>query len=141
MDATRSDFTQPLLFWGTVIVLGHFVAVVWHLYLVLRLQPHFPRLTIPLLIFMNLLPVSGIVALAKGHRKSAATLITVPMAVALIIGVVAHFLRPGTDNVLHMPPGVLVKPFQVSAVLLVFLEALGCWVGLRLFIDSHRNTV
>jgi len=105
----------------------------WHLALVVRVQPNFPKLAIPLLIVVNLLPIVGLVVLAKGYRKIAGFLIIFPLGIALIIGVYAHFLSPGTDNVFHMPPGDLALPFQASAVLLVLLEGLGCWVGLRIF--------
>jgi hypothetical protein len=60
-------------------------------------------------------------------------MITVPLAIALVIGFGAHFLSPGTDNVLHLPPSEWRLSFQISAVLLVSLEALGCWIGLRAF--------
>lgn len=56
-----------------------------------------------------------------------------------MIGLYEHFLGPGTDNVLHMPPSELSLPFQVRAVLLVLLEALGCWVGFRIFADARES--
>ena len=58
-------------------------------------------------------------------------MITIPLAIALVIGLNAHFLASGADNVLRMPPGEWRLPFQISAVLLVCLEALGCCIGLR----------
>jgi hypothetical protein len=81
-----------------------------------------------------LVPVAGLVAFAKGFPKLAGSMIILPLAIALIIGTYAHFLSPGTDNILRMPPGDLRLPFQISAVLLVFLEALGCYAGLRIFL-------
>ena len=60
----------------------------------------------PLLILVNLLPLAALVALANGFRKLAAAMITVPLGIeALVVGVYSHFLSPGTDNVLRMPPG------------------------------------
>ena len=81
------------------------------------------------LILFNLVPVVGVVVLAKRYPKPAAILTTVPVAVTFIIGIYAHFLSPGTDNVLHMRPGELRLAFQFSAVLLVLLEGLdeGAW--------------
>jgi hypothetical protein len=101
--------------------------------LVVTAQPSFPRSAIPLMILVNLFPVAGLVALAKGFRKLAGSMIILPLAIVLIIGTYAHFLSAGTDNILRMPPGDLRLPFQISAVLLVLLEALGCWVGIRIF--------
>jgi hypothetical protein len=120
-------------------VLGHFIAVVWHLLLVLKVQPGFPRFAPPLLILINLVPVAGLVMLAKGLFRLAGSLITVPLAIALVIGIYAHFLSPGTDNILRLPPGDLRLPFQISAVLLVLLEALGCCVGLRIFVYASQQ--
>ena len=59
----------------------------------------------PLLILFNLVPLAGLLALRKGLRKSAGTMITVPLAIALVIGFSAHFLSSGTDNVFRMVPG------------------------------------
>jgi hypothetical protein len=38
-------------------------------------QPGFPRLAIPLLILVNLLPIAGLIAVAKGYEKLAGILI------------------------------------------------------------------
>jgi hypothetical protein len=35
-------------------------------------QPGFPRLAIPLLILVNLLPIAGLIAVVKGYQKLAA---------------------------------------------------------------------
>jgi hypothetical protein len=139
MDTARRDFIHSLLFWGTGIVAANLAVILWHLSLVVRVQAGFPRSAIPFLILANLLPVIGIVMLARGHRNWAGIFITVPLAAGFIIGITAHFLRPGTDNVLHMPPGELTLPFQISAVALVILEALGCWVGIKAFMYSHEH--
>jgi hypothetical protein len=114
-------------------VLGYFVAVLLHLLLLVKVQPSTPRFFPPLLILFNLFPIAGLVALAKGLRRLAGSLITLPLAIALVIGTYAHFLSSGTDNNLRMPSGDLRLSFQVSALLLVLLEALGCWIGIRIF--------
>jgi hypothetical protein len=133
MEPTNPDSTRKLLLWSVPIVLGHFVAVIWHLFLLVKVQPGTPRFFPPLLILFNLFPVAGLVALAKGLRKLAGSLIILPLAIALVIGTYAHFLSPGTDNISRIPAGYLTLSFQISAVLLVLLEALGCWVGIRIF--------
>jgi len=133
MEPTHADSTRKLLHWSTLIVVGHFIAVIWHLLLLVKVQPSTPRFFPPLLILFNLFPIAGLVALAKGFPKLAGTMIILPLAIPLVIGTYAHFLSPGSDNILHMPAGDLRLPFQVSAVLLVLLEALGCWIGFRIF--------
>jgi hypothetical protein len=134
MEPTKGDSTRTLILWIALIVVGHFMDVLWHLFLVVKLQPDFPRSALPLMIPVNLFPVAGLVALAKGFAKWAGCMITLPMAIVLLIGTYAHFLSPGADNILHIPPGGLRLLFQISAVLLVLLEALGCWFGILIFV-------
>jgi hypothetical protein len=74
-----------------------------------------PQFLPPLLILVNLLPVAGVIALAKESPHLAATLITVPLGTAFVTGAYAHLLSAGSDNVLHMPPGELTLWFQISA--------------------------
>lgn len=102
MEPTNADSTRKLLLWCAPIVLGHFVAVIWHLFLLVKVQPSTPRLFPPLLILFNLFPVAGLVVLGKGFRKLAGSMIILPLALALVIGTYAHFLSPGTDNIFHM---------------------------------------
>ena len=139
MEPTNEDSTRKLLLWSVPIVLGHFVAVIWHLLLLVKVQPNTPRLFPPLLILFNLFPVAGLVALAKGFRKLAGSMIILPLAIALVIGTYAHFLSPGTDNILRMPSGDLRLAFQISATLLALLEALGCRVGIHKFAHSSAR--
>jgi hypothetical protein len=136
MEPTNADSTRKLLLWSALVVLGHFVAVIWHLLLLVKVQPSTPRFFPPLLILFNLFPVAGLVALAKGFRKTAGSMIILPLAIALVIGTYAHFLSPGSDNIMRMPSGDLRLSFQISAMLLELLEALGCWVGIRIFAHS-----
>jgi hypothetical protein len=139
MEPTKNNSRRSLLLWSTAIVIGHFVAVVWHLLFVLKVQPGFPRFAPPLLILVNLIPVVGLVALAKRLFRLAGSLISLPLAIALLIDIYAHFLSPGTDNIFRLPPGELNLPFQISAVLLVLLEAIGCWIGVRIFVHGSEH--
>src|SRR5665213_102235 len=101
MEPTKADSPRTVLLWSAPIVVGQFIAVVWHLLLVVKVQPDFPRFAVPLLILVNLVPVAGLVAFAKGFPKLAGSMIILPLAIALIIGTYAHFLSPGTDNILR----------------------------------------
>jgi hypothetical protein len=139
MELTNANSTRKLLLWCAPIVLGHFVAVILHLLLLVKVQPSTPSFFPPLLILFNLFPIAGLVALAKGFRKLAGSMIILPLVIPLVIGTYAHFLSPGTDNILRMPPGDLRLSFQISAVLLVLLQALGCWVGIHIFAHSSAR--
>ncbi len=85
-----------------------------------------------MLVLINLLPIAGVVAFAKGANKLAASLIVIPLAVALFIGGYTHFLSSGSENVLRMPSSGLTLEMQISAALLAVLEALGCWLGVKM---------
>ncbi len=124
---------RTLFFFGTAVVLSHFAVVIWHLFLLLKLQPNTPGLALVLLVVVNLIPVMGMVAFRSGHPKLSGSMLVVPLGVALVIGIFAHFLSGGTDNVFRMPPGDWRLSFQITAVSLTVLEALGCWIGLRMF--------
>ena len=139
MKASEEVSRRKVLMWAVPVVTGHFLVVVWHLWLLVRVQPGTPRVLPPMLILVNLLPVAGLILFAKGSQKIAAGLVTVPLGVALVIGFGAHFLSSGNDNVFHMPPGELRLPFQVSAVLLVVLEAVGAFLGLQMFWLGRRK--
>jgi hypothetical protein len=129
MQPRTTDLTRRLLRWGTPIVLAHYVVVIWHVALLVKVQPDFPGLAILLLLLINLFPIAALFAFAKGFPELAASMIIIPLGIALVIGGYTHFLSAGSDNVLHMASSALRLPFQVSAVLLAILEAAGCWVG------------
>ena len=125
MEPTKTASIRTLRLRSATVVIVHFVAAIWHLFLVVKVQAAFPAFAPPLLILVNLIPVASLVAF--------------PLAVALVIGIYAHFLSPGADNIFRMPPGDLRLPFQVCAVLLVVLEALGCWIGIRIFVQTSAR--
>lgn len=127
-----ADRRRRLFFWGASVVAAHFAVVLWHLVVLLRADPGFPMLGGVMLVLINLLPIAGVVAFAKGANKLAASLIVIPLAVALFIGGYTHFLSSGSENVLRMPSSGLTLEMQISAALLAVLEALGCWLGVKM---------
>jgi len=141
MEVTNSDPARRLLLWSTPILLGNLLAVIWHLLLLVKVQPGTPGFLPPLLILVNLLPVAGLVAFAKGYSKLAASVIIFPLGVALVAGAYSHFLSAGPDNILRMPPGGWTLPFQASALLLVMLEVLGCLVAVLMFASAPMKPV
>jgi hypothetical protein len=69
MELANTDSTRKLLLWSAPIVPGHFFALIWHLLSLVKVQPITPRFFAPLLFLFTLLPVAGLVALAKGFRN------------------------------------------------------------------------
>jgi len=59
-----------------------------------------------------------------------ALLLFLSMLAAFLFGVWNHFLLPGSDNIGDVPPGVWQQPFQVTAVLLTILQAVGTGIGI-----------
>jgi hypothetical protein len=92
-----------------------------------------------LLVGVNLVPVVALLAFERGRHTLAGWMILLPLGVALAIGGYTHFLSPGSDNIFRMPSRPWTVPFQISAVLLALLEALSCWVALRM-LSAGRST-
>ncbi len=140
MEQREPQFSRKWLFGATVVVLSHFAVVLYHLRLLVKVQPGMPAPALIALIVINLVPVMGLIAFGKGRPKPAGWMIMVPLSLALIIGSYAHFLSAGTDNVFRMPPGQWRLSFQVTSVLLAVLEAMGCWIGVHLLVWSQTES-
>ena len=67
-----------------------------------------------------------------------ALLLFLSMLAAFLFGVWNHFLLPGSDNVARVPPGVWQQPFQVTAVLLTILQAVGTGIGVWCLSEAIR---
>jgi hypothetical protein len=67
-----------------------------------------------------------------------ALLLFLSMLAASLFGVWNHFLLPGSDSIGHVPPGVWQQPFQVTAVLLTILQAVGTGIGIWCLSEAIR---
>jgi hypothetical protein len=63
------------------------------------------------------------------------------MLVVLGANIYEHFLAPATNNVLRVAPGDWTLAFQISVYLPVFLEILGCWLGIRFLMRTNQMEV
>jgi glucan phosphoethanolaminetransferase (alkaline phosphatase superfamily) len=77
-------------------------------------------------------PVLAAILLWTRLRAVGAWLLLISMAGAFVFGLYYHFIYPSPDNVAMIPPMDGRLPFQITAVLLAVLEALGCWLGMRM---------
>jgi len=75
-------------------------------------------------------PVLAAILLWTRLRAVGAWLLLVSMAGAFVFGLYYHFIYPSPDNVAMIPPMDGKLPFQITAVLLAVLEALGCWLAM-----------
>jgi hypothetical protein len=124
---------------ATAIVLVHAVMVFWHLELLARLGSILTPEQVPLLASLaNLIPVVAVILLWTHFPKVGGWLLLF-LAVPLAIGGYSHFLSPGADNVFRMVPGELTPAFRTSAVLLLILEFLGCWVAVQILRDRSLS--
>jgi hypothetical protein len=89
-------------------------------------------------ILANLIPVVAVILLWAHFPKVGAWLLLF-LAVPLAIGGYSHFLSPGSDNIFRMAPGALTLAFRVSAVLLLVLEILSCWVAVQILRDEFHG--
>src|SRR5712692_3914405 len=80
-------------------------------------------------------PVVGVVLFWRSFRTPGAILTLASMIGALVFGIYYHVWATGPDNILTLPQnGALPSLFQGTAVVLLILEALGCYVALRYFV-------
>ena len=67
--------------------------------------------------------------LMRTNRRFGAELLALTMGGALIFGLVNHFVVDSVDHVSRVTNETWRLPFQLSAALLLFLEAAGVWIG------------
>ncbi len=116
--------------YATFVVLAHAAVVFWHLVLVAKITPGLTELQmLAATTAINLVPAIALVLLWTHSPRLGGLLLLLPLAVGLVIGGEEHFVTPGPLNVFHMAATPWVLPFQVTAVLLLVLEVLGCWIA------------
>jgi hypothetical protein len=131
-QSAHAERKWKLMVWGSSVAIANLITVSWHVMLLVKVEPSFPTVAIVLLILVNLLPVGGVFVFATGFPRCAAVMMILPLGVAFLIGGYTHFLSPGSGNVLRMRPGDLTFAFQASAVLLIVLEGVGCWIAVQI---------
>lgn len=83
----------------------------------------------------NMVPLVAVIFL-WAHFPRVGGWLLLFLAVPLAIGGYSHFLSPGSDNVFWMAPDELTLAFRISAVLLLVLEFLCCWITIQIFRQS-----
>lgn len=84
-----------------------------------------PAPTAIILLSHYLLPIIGGALLWRGSVKLGAALLFLSMAASFSLQVYLHFVVSNPDNVASIPVGPWQAPFQLTAVALVVIEALG----------------
>lgn len=120
--------------YATLVVLAHAGVVFWHLVLMAKITPGLTEhQMLAATAAINLVPAIAVVLLWAHFLRLGGFLLFLPLAVGLGIGGNEHFVTSGPLNVFHMATTPWVLPFRVTAVLLLVLEALGCWLAIQAF--------
>ena len=120
--------------YATFVVLAHAGAVFWHLVLVAKITRGLTgHQVLAATVAISLVPTVALVLLWAHFLRLGGFLLFLPLAVGLIIGGAEHFVTPGPLNVFYMATTPWALPFRVTAVLLLVLELLGCWIAIRAF--------
>jgi hypothetical protein len=131
---------RRLYMYATLVVLAHAAVVFWHLLTHTRIaSPLEPNLAMVYAILVGLLPLNALLALWANYTKWGGWLLLLFFAMPLAIFGYEHFLNMGSRNVFHIAPLEAAPTFQVSAVLLVVFEVLGCWVGIQILRRASRS--
>lgn len=116
-----------------VVAAANVATALWHLYVVHMLRSAMNAG--PLIILASF--ITGVCAIAivlswTGHRKTAGWLLVGYAVLGSTTGGYTHFVAPGPENVFQISPGEWVRPYQISATLLLLLQllALGLGVGM-----------
>lgn len=120
--------------YATFVVLAHAGAVYWHLVLVAKITPGpTDHQVLAATAAVNLVPTVALLLLWAHFLRLGGFLLLLPLAVGLGIGGNEHFVTPGPLNIFYMAATPWALPFRVTAVLLLVLELLGCWIAIRAF--------
>jgi len=85
-------------------------------------------------------PIAGWWLVRSGRACIGSVVVTVCMAGALVFGALNHFVFSGADHIDAIGPGLWHRPFQATAVLLAFSEALGVVAGLQGISSCRRQS-
>lgn len=111
---------------ATVAALANYAAVVWHLYLVTKLQPAAPVAeSIRIATIAGTLTLAGLALLWIRWHKTGSLLLAVMFAIGLVIGSLEHFFVTGPFNVFDVGHGDWTLLFKISVAILVVLEIAG----------------
>jgi hypothetical protein len=125
---------------AATIIIAHVVVFIWHLFIAANIPPGLPSLQIlTVAVAINAAPVIGLILLLLRIDRPAATLIFLPMALLFAIGAYEHFVSFGPNSVFGIPASEWASSFRVTAVLLIILELLGCWIGARSWMLQMRE--
>lgn len=118
---------------GSIFILVHGVVSLLHeiAHRMLAVTLPLPKYAIAYAL-LGVFPLIALVLLWTSSRRAGILLLLFSMAGSLLFAGAHHFVLHGPDHVLEAPGGAWLTVFQATAVLLLVLEAFGCWLSFRL---------
>lgn len=111
---------------ATAAALANYATVLWHLYLVAKLQPAAPMAeSVRIALIAGALTLAGLALLWRRWHKTGSLLLAVMFANGLVIGSLEHFFVAGPFNVFDVGYGDWTLLFKISVAILVVLEVAG----------------
>ena len=136
-----SGTTRRVAFWGTAIVLVHFLANIAHAAAHLNLKVPLNRADTAFVVTIILLcPLIAMGLLWTPRVRMGLLLFTFSMGGSLLFGFYHHFVAEGPDHVGGHGPGLWAATFTISAYVLLVLEATGTYAGIHLFRQRNRRS-
>lgn len=123
---------------ATVAALANYAVVLWHLYLVAKLQPATPiAVSLRIATIAGSLTLAGLVLLWMRWRRTGALVLAAVFANGLVIGSLEHFFVAGPFNVFDVGYGDWTMLFKISVALLVVFEVAGLSASGRMLLERQ----
>lgn len=134
-EGAGEELMNRMKIFVTVAALGNYAAVLWHLYLVAKLQPATPVAeSIRISAIAGALTLAGLALLWMRWHKTGSLVLAAMFANGLVIGSLEHFFVAGPVNVFDVGYGDWTLPFKASVAILVILEVAGLSASGRMLI-------
>lgn len=124
---------RRLYVYATLIVLAHAVVVFWHLLTHTHIgSPLVYDLAMVYAALVGFLPINALILMWANLPKAGAWLLLSFLIMPLAVFGREHFLHLGPENLFQIASGEWTSRFRLSAVLLLVLELVACWVSIRI---------
>lgn len=86
-------------------------------------------------------PLLATIMLWTRWRRYGAWIFSLSMFGSLVFGAYHHFVLISNDHVCYAPEGPWLSAFRITAVLLVIVEGVGCWLGVWALMKHSGGTL
>ncbi len=133
---------KALRLYALLIIAVHWIVAAWHLFLVAKILPA-PENNVNWVAIgiLTLLHFVALIACWKLCDRFTGLVLGVFFVLALGAGLYEHFLDSGLNNIVRVRPSDWVTAFRASVFLLVVIEMLGCWLGIRLLQRNSQTRI